>query len=110
MRKPITVLVLKTLLLLSAAPGAADVPKDVDGDGVPTAFDNCANVSNPSQIDYDGDGQGDACDPDADGDGILNVFDNCPRVANSSQSDVDANGVGDQCQNPAGEIASVESR
>lgn len=37
-------------------------PSDVDGDGVPDAADNCANVSNPAQSDADGDGIGDACD------------------------------------------------
>jgi Tol biopolymer transport system component len=47
--------------------------EDTDGDGVPDAFDNCALVSNPDQADIDGDGRGDACDPDNDNDGQLDV-------------------------------------
>ncbi|MFO0759225.1 MAG: FG-GAP-like repeat-containing protein [Byssovorax sp.] len=36
---------------------------DPDGDGVLGAADNCPNDVNPSQLDSDGDGLGDACDP-----------------------------------------------
>jgi hypothetical protein len=34
---------------------------DGEGDGWPDAADNCPQVWNPSQDDYDGDGLGDAC-------------------------------------------------
>jgi len=70
---------------------------DDDGDGVPNASDNCPSVSNPRQIDTDGDTLGNACDPDKDGDGIANQSDNCPLVANVDQADADTDGVGDAC-------------
>ncbi len=37
---------------------------DSDGDRVVDAQDNCPTVSNKTQQDVDGDGRGDACDPD----------------------------------------------
>jgi hypothetical protein len=43
---------------------------DADGDGIPDAIDNCPADVNPDQQDLDGDGLGDACDPDIDGDGM----------------------------------------
>lgn len=76
--------------------------RDVDGDGVPTSSDNCAEVANAEQLDSDGDGTGDACDPtpngdDTDGDGVPDSVDNCAGVANAGQHDADRDGTGDAC-------------
>jgi hypothetical protein len=63
---------------------------DGDGDCVVDSSDNCPVVYNPDQLDTDGDGEGNACDPDDDNDGRADSVDNCPFVANPGQENTDA--------------------
>ncbi len=81
-------------LISSSRPGLLDI----DGDGLENDADNCPEVENADQIDTDGDGLGDACDPDQDDDGVPGPSDNCPLIANADQSDLDANAIGDACE------------
>ncbi len=53
---------------------------DSDADAVPDLQDNCPQASNSGQEDVDGDGLGNACDPDRDNDGRLNASDCAPDV------------------------------
>jgi hypothetical protein len=47
--------------------GIADcVDQDEDNDGVNDGVDNCPQAANPSQVDTNGNGIGDACDPNID--------------------------------------------
>ena len=70
---------------------------DRDGDGVIDDEDNCPDTANANQLDSDGDGIGDVCDPDDDNDGVLDVNDNCPFLVNPDQADNDSDGIGDLC-------------
>lgn len=80
--------------------GCQPVLRDADGDGIPDHLDNCPEVYNPDQSDFDQDGIGNACDDsDVDGDGVADDSDNCPFRMNPEQQDDDGDGIGDACDN-----------
>ena len=54
---------------------------DSDNDTIPDSLDNCATTANPNQADFDGDGEGDACDVDDDNDGVTDSQDDYPLDA-----------------------------
>jgi Domain of unknown function (DUF4394)/Bacterial TSP3 repeat len=71
------------------------------------APDNCPLVSGDDQADLDGDGQGDACDPDIDGDGLTNAAE-ATRGTDPRKPDSDGDGVADAldaCPTVAGSSA-----
>ncbi|MEM8995833.1 MAG: hypothetical protein AAGF23_13685, partial [Acidobacteriota bacterium] len=72
---------------------------DADADGICDEVDNCPMDANPSQVDFDGDGSGDACDlcfgddatGDTDGDGVCDNIDFC--IGNDLTGDADMDGL-----------------
>lgn len=64
MRRAICTVLALTLVLLQTAVAHAAVRADSDGDLVDDAIDLCVGVFDPFQLDVDGDGVGDLCDPD----------------------------------------------
>ena len=74
------------------AKGAAQLSADTDGDGVADSGDLCPAVFD-DQADFDGDGEGDACDPDDDNDGAIDPADAFPKNA-AEQLDTDKDGIG----------------
>ncbi|MBW2395503.1 MAG: thrombospondin type 3 repeat-containing protein [Deltaproteobacteria bacterium] len=65
-------------------------PADADGDGVADSWDNCTDVSNVSQADFDDDGFGDACDLDLNGDCMVDALDVAWLETNKAPAGVDA--------------------
>lgn len=71
---------------------------DKDGDFIPDLYDNCPEIPNSYQDDWNFNDIGDACE-DYDGDGIADRDDNCVTKYNPYQIDSDSDGIGDCCDN-----------
>ena len=75
---------------------------DADNDGVDDAVDNCLGVYNPTQLDADGDGYGNACDADLNNSGLVTAADfnlflsviNKPATSSPLAAAADLNGSG----------------
>lgn len=74
--------------------GNGRISLDADGDGYNHDTDNCRLVSNPTQLDTDGDGIGDACDADIDGDGLTNAQE-AALGTDPTKPDTDSDGLTD---------------
>jgi hypothetical protein len=87
--------------LVRSQVGLVDCP-DADADGVCDAADDCSEAANPSQLDTDLDGYGNACDADYGNDGVVGGMDFVAlgrafgaRLGEPDYSpDLDANGDG----------------
>jgi hypothetical protein len=75
---------------------------DLDGDNVGSG-DNCPDIYNPNQFDYNQDGFGDACDADDDSDGIEDPLDDCPQGEKAWTSTDLTDHDGDGCRDDSGE-------
>lgn len=105
--------------VVSYCPGLQDIActgtdnTDVDDDGVLDFEDNCPNIANPEQEDWDawtGEGKGDVCD-DSDNDGVMDSEDKCPGsdIAVTDETDTDGDSIPDICDN-CGNIYNYDQR
>jgi len=68
---------------------------DADGDGREDFEDNCPNLANLDQADFDSDGKGDVCDSDDDNDGMPDLWENSHGLNSKNAADRDEDPDGD---------------
>ena len=98
--------------LVDAAASLALLPTDSDDDGLSNPADNCPLAANSNQIDADGDGPGDACDPDDDNDGMSDAYElanSLDPLVNDGLADRDADGFANLAEFFAGTEAGSAS-
>jgi len=83
-----------SILLFSSSLTGCISESDVDSDDVADKKDNCPDIFNPEQLDYDEDEVGDLCDLDDDNDGFLDANDSHPLDFDEN-TDLDGDGIGD---------------
>ncbi|MFK8031996.1 MAG: S8 family serine peptidase [Gammaproteobacteria bacterium] len=66
---------IETIIVPLGSESTFDCSVDTDGDGVEDSSDNCTLIANSNQRDTNGDGYGNACDPDLNNDGTVNFVD-----------------------------------
>ena len=89
-----TFTLLVAFLLISSTLIGCLSESDVDSDDISDKKDNCPDIFNPNQLDYDSDEIGDLCDSDDDNDGFPDVNDSHPLNSNEN-TDLDGDGIGD---------------
>ncbi|WP_212589995.1 thrombospondin type 3 repeat-containing protein [Cellvibrio mixtus] len=86
----------------------ANLP-DSDADGVHDLQDNCINVANSDQADFDADTLGDLCDEDDDNDGLPDTVETAlglnPRDASDADGDLDGDGFSNRLEHLLGSDA-----
>ena len=83
-----------SVLLFSSSLVGCISESDIDSDGISDKVDNCPEIFNPEQLDFDDDKVGDLCDTDDDNDGFLDENDSHPLDSNENM-DLDGDGLGD---------------
>ncbi len=87
--------VVEIVAQLTGQPNLSDfMDDDSDQDGLADNQDNCPAVANLDQADFDGDGAGDACDPDDDDDGLDDLKEKA-LDSNPFMADTDNDGTSD---------------
>ena len=92
-----SVYTISIIMILTTLAGCLDGIRDSDGDEIDNDQDNCKDVSNPDQINYDGDLFGNDCDLDDDNDGVVDESDLCPYGNRDWVSDISNDFDSDGC-------------